>query len=161
MLQEALAKEEELARKVQGYKDELIGLQTASHLTPGQASSASQATVKTLTKLEEQRKLLQQLILEASGKEGADASKTEMNKEETPAPVRPKRQSASHLLTGATGHTREDLQNLNHPVLVIIRHGKTEHNKLGLFTGWEVCDDVDSYEYGNNNEITVGCTTGH
>lgn len=27
--------------------------------------------------------------------------------------------------------TRED------PVIVIIRHGKTEHNKLGLFTGWE------------------------
>jgi 2,3-bisphosphoglycerate-dependent phosphoglycerate mutase len=22
-------------------------------------------------------------------------------------------------------------------VIVIIRHGKTEHNKLGLFTGWE------------------------
>jgi hypothetical protein len=26
---------------------------------------------------------------------------------------------------------------LEKPVLVIIRHGKTEHNKLGLFTGWE------------------------
>jgi Histidine phosphatase superfamily (branch 1) len=23
------------------------------------------------------------------------------------------------------------------PLIVIIRHGKTEHNKLGLFTGWE------------------------
>lgn len=32
-------------------------------------------------------------------------------------------------------------------VIVMIRHGKTEHNKLGLFTGWEVrafsrCHDV-------------------
>ena len=26
---------------------------------------------------------------------------------------------------------------LSRPLLVIIRHGKTEHNKLGLFTGWE------------------------
>ena len=26
---------------------------------------------------------------------------------------------------------------LDQPLLVIIRHGKTEHNKLGLFTGWE------------------------
>ena len=26
---------------------------------------------------------------------------------------------------------------LQRPLLVIIRHGKTEHNKLGLFTGWE------------------------
>jgi 2,3-bisphosphoglycerate-dependent phosphoglycerate mutase len=26
---------------------------------------------------------------------------------------------------------------LEQPILVIIRHGKTEHNQLGLFTGWE------------------------
>lgn len=26
---------------------------------------------------------------------------------------------------------------LQRPLLVIIRHGKTEHNQLGLFTGWE------------------------
>lgn len=26
---------------------------------------------------------------------------------------------------------------LSRPLLVIIRHGKTEHNQLGLFTGWE------------------------
>jgi len=26
---------------------------------------------------------------------------------------------------------------LERPLLIIIRHGKTEHNKLGLFTGWE------------------------
>jgi 2,3-bisphosphoglycerate-dependent phosphoglycerate mutase len=26
---------------------------------------------------------------------------------------------------------------ISKPLLVIIRHGKTEHNKLGLFTGWE------------------------
>ena len=29
------------------------------------------------------------------------------------------------------------LSNNNKPLLVIIRHGKTEHNQLGLFTGWE------------------------
>jgi hypothetical protein len=28
-------------------------------------------------------------------------------------------------------------QILKEPLLVIIRHGKTEHNQLGLFTGWE------------------------
>eukprot|EP00531_Pseudo-nitzschia_arenysensis_P006022 CAMPEP_0116121460 /NCGR_PEP_ID=MMETSP0329-20121206/3708_1 /TAXON_ID=697910 /ORGANISM="Pseudo-nitzschia arenysensis, Strain B593" /LENGTH=860 /DNA_ID=CAMNT_0003615273 /DNA_START=116 /DNA_END=2698 /DNA_ORIENTATION=+ len=31
----------------------------------------------------------------------------------------------------AVGKTRQD------SVIVIIRHGKTQHNKLGLFTGWE------------------------
>jgi len=41
----------------------------------------------------------------------------------------------SELLVPGIGYTpiRRD------PVIVIIRHGKTEHNKLGLFTGW---DDV-------------------
>lgn len=33
-----------------------------------------------------------------------------------------------------TGFTASELQG---PLLIIIRHGKTEHNKLGLFTGWE------------------------
>ena len=28
-------------------------------------------------------------------------------------------------------------KSISRPLLVIIRHGKTEHNKLGLFTGWE------------------------
>jgi hypothetical protein len=31
-----------------------------------------------------------------------------------------------------------DFQGFTKPVLTIIRHGKTEHNKLSLFTGWEV-----------------------
>ena len=29
------------------------------------------------------------------------------------------------------------MNSIEGPLLVIIRHGKTEHNKLGLFTGWE------------------------
>ena len=29
------------------------------------------------------------------------------------------------------------INSIEGPLLVIIRHGKTEHNKLGLFTGWE------------------------
>ena len=33
--------------------------------------------------------------------------------------------------TSSVGQTRQD------SVIVIIRHGKTQHNKLGLFTGWE------------------------
>jgi len=35
-----------------------------------------------------------------------------------------------HPVTLKNGHVAR-------PLLVIIRHGKTEHNKLGLFTGWE------------------------
>lgn len=29
------------------------------------------------------------------------------------------------------------IESVKGPLIVIIRHGKTEHNKLGLFTGWE------------------------
>lgn len=29
------------------------------------------------------------------------------------------------------------MESIKGPIIVIIRHGKTEHNKLGLFTGWE------------------------
>ena len=29
------------------------------------------------------------------------------------------------------------IESIKGPIIVIIRHGKTEHNKLGLFTGWE------------------------
>jgi hypothetical protein len=41
---------------------------------------------------------------------------------------------ASAQVSAAVAASRRLLQK---PVLVIIRHGKTEHNKLGLFTGWE------------------------
>jgi 2,3-bisphosphoglycerate-dependent phosphoglycerate mutase len=42
--------------------------------------------------------------------------------------------------TGAEAGTLpldDDYEQISRPLLVIIRHGKTEHNKLGLFTGWE------------------------
>lgn len=29
-------------------------------------------------------------------------------------------------------------RSITDPLVVIIRHGKTEYNKLGVFTGWEV-----------------------
>ena len=46
---------------------------------------------------------------------------------------------SSSIISGA-GRTQVDdgtARSINRPLLVIIRHGKTEHNKLGLFTGWE------------------------
>jgi hypothetical protein len=36
-----------------------------------------------------------------------------------------------------TGDEGQDTASASVPLLVIIRHGRTEHNKLGLFTGWE------------------------
>lgn len=42
---------------------------------------------------------------------------------------------ARRVAARAVEEGRDD--SLNRPLMVIIRHGKTEHNKLGLFTGWE------------------------
>jgi len=53
---------------------------------------------------------------------------------------------------------KQKIHSLVHPVfkkplLVIIRHGKTEHNQLGLFTGWE---DALLAEEGRNEAIHAG-----
>ena len=49
--------------------------------------------------------------------------------------------------------TIDDLQLLQQPLLIIIRHGKTEHNKLGLFTGWE---DAPLALEGRNEAVFAG-----
>lgn len=36
-----------------------------------------------------------------------------------------------------TAELESSISSIKGPLIVIIRHGKTEHNKLGLFTGWE------------------------
>ena len=36
-----------------------------------------------------------------------------------------------------TTELESSISSIKGPLIVIIRHGKTEHNKLGLFTGWE------------------------
>lgn len=42
---------------------------------------------------------------------------------------------------------------LQEPLIVIIRHGKTEHNQLGLFTGWE---DAALAEEGREEAMNAG-----
>ena len=54
-------------------------------------------------------------------------------------------QSYQHLMTVIKSYTPplqnevvgSGIESIKGPLIVIIRHGKTEHNKLGLFTGWE------------------------
>jgi hypothetical protein len=50
-------------------------------------------------------------------------------------------------LPGGGGVPRDE------PVVVIIRHGKTEYNKLGIFTGW---DDVALANEGRNEAMAAG-----
>jgi Histidine phosphatase superfamily (branch 1) len=56
-----------------------------------------------------------------------------------PTKSKPTRFADLRIPAPANPFIRDDgtARSLQSPVIVIIRHGKTEHNKLGLFTGWE------------------------
>jgi hypothetical protein len=62
---------------------------------------------------------------------------------------------AGSISTGATAPIRRD------PTIVLIRHGKTEHNKLGLFTGWQVKRIVIFFPFFIvfRSFATKGCTS--
>ena len=57
----------------------------------------------------------------------------------TESPIDVDDTAADDLANDASTNVSDDgtINSLRGPLLVIIRHGKTEHNKLGLFTGWE------------------------
>jgi len=145
LLKEALAKEEEVAQKIEGYKEVLLKYATDAKLP----HSASLATIKSLSKLEEQRKLLNQLILEDndgqlkiqpahkvqshSSAPSSSSSSSSASSSSSPSISKPPVSSKSNPPIASVGEPGQ-------PLLVIIRHGKTEHNKLGLFTGWEVSE---------------------
>lgn len=133
-MKEALAKEEEVAQKIEGYKEAL--LKYAEAKAP---RSASIAAIKSLSKLEEQRKLLNQLILEDT--EGHSKQQSKASAPSSSSITQPPKVSTSPS-TGNDGRSASpstrSIGEPGQPLLVIIRHGKTEHNKLGLFTGWEV-----------------------
>ena len=42
--------------------------------------------------------------------------------------------------------------------LVLVRHGKTEHNRLGLFTGWEDVPLIDAGQSLPHNSAVHSCT---
>ena len=114
MLRTALEKEAEFAKNVPGY--ELYNKSSLNLLFDESiGDTIVNPMLKGLQKLEQEKKLLDFAI----------------NKTVAPVPPilsllmkDPKKALASDVL-------REG------PIICIIRHGKTEHNKLGLFTGWE------------------------
>jgi hypothetical protein len=61
--------------------------------------------------------------------------------------------SASPPASSSTSASSSPHSVLSQPLLVIIRHGKTEHNQLGLFTGWE---DALLAEEGREEAIHAG-----
>jgi hypothetical protein len=102
-------------------------------------TSKSAKVVRSLAALNEERELFKFINGALRGKNAGD------NGDVAAAPVlAAPALAAATVVAGDTAPVRrsppptpEDTQLLREPLLVIIRHGKTEHNKLGLFTGWE------------------------
>jgi 2,3-bisphosphoglycerate-dependent phosphoglycerate mutase len=69
-----------------------------------------------------------------------------------PAPVKDLTSVPSRLET-LYKFKEDDETELKKPVVVIIRHGKTEYNQLGLFTGWE---DAQLAEEGREEARAAG-----
>jgi hypothetical protein len=165
LLRAALERERELASKIEGYEvtDESANIAYYS-------SSGSAKLLKSLTKLE-QMKQLEKLAAQDVEPSVAAAAKQMDEGDAAPAAApsaaAPGASSAkvqvidpSNPLASATIVPTDDVtvthdektkppaqlnpedDVLQRPLLVIIRHGKTEHNKLGLFTGWEVSQYV-------------------
>ena len=62
------------------------------------------------------------------------AEKADSKKDQEMMTARPPRSVAS-TIKPSSKHRVENDDVLKRPLIIIIRHGKTEHNKLGLFTG--------------------------
>jgi hypothetical protein len=114
LLRAALAEEERLSRAVPGYED----YAASADDTYTSFSPSALALIRGLKKLDQQRMFFN------SSEQPTVAS------EETKAMMTYASSNATNVILSPKDISKG-------PVLVIIRHGKTEHNKLGLFTGWE------------------------
>mmetsp|Transcript_33539 Transcript_33539/g.115360 ORF Transcript_33539/g.115360 Transcript_33539/m.115360 type:complete len:766 (-) Transcript_33539:67-2364(-) len=144
LLRAALLRESELWRKIPGYD----------------ASIYSSPSMRALSKLEMSRKLIELVgdttaLAEPNGAEAKAADDSADNgvdamymmggtpvaaPDEGPLANEATPQSArgAHYRAPAASVSRPDrATKWVGPVVIIVRHGKTEHNKLGLFTGWE------------------------
>ena len=121
LLRAALEKEEEFSKNVPGY--ELYNKSSLNLLFDDKSpySDAINPVLRGLQKLDQEKALLDYAI---TGNAFINQTKTEptilsmLKKDNT------YKSYNSDVLTEG-------------PIICIIRHGKTEHNKLGLFTGWE------------------------
>jgi Histidine phosphatase superfamily (branch 1) len=191
LLRAALEREHELAAHISGYKMEEAGSRA------GQLSPSSSKLLKSLLRLEQERKLIDANTARAqekmdalthahdhqdasgattSSSAGAGTSSSSADSEHNNIRVHAfgVRSGIHSILDDEdrvidyqrhacpwpasqvrppTPRPRQRDEILTRPLLVIIRHGKTEHNKLGLFTGWE---DAPLANEGRKEAIFAG-----
>ena len=122
LLREALEREAELSKRVPGYEKAMLQRSSLSEESPTSAGDDETAKImnpilRGLSKLEKETQLL------ALVKDDAERRATSSLKRGIEASTLTQRSSLNPSIKG--------------PIIVLVRHGKTENNKLGLFTGWE------------------------
>ena len=89
----------------------------------------------------------------SSHDEASAAASTDTNAHDSSAPPA----TDTHVLSGGSSGgvwvRPRPPRKRDQQYVIIIRHGKTEHNKLGLFTGWE---DVELAEEGRQEATRAG-----
>lgn len=120
LLRAALARETELYTRVPGY-DVLLDLRNAE--------PPMNPILKALLRLSKERQLVSLATNNSLG---------DLNSQQITIPLRTRPKAPEALLSGDGARLSAKKKcSVDYPYLIIIRHGKTEHNKLGLFTGWE------------------------
>lgn len=143
LLRAALAREAELSAKVPGY-DFLLSSRksTGKELYYALYEAPSNPILQGLARLSKERQLVSLAVNESMG--------SLLDSQQITIPLRPRLRTQEMFTTDNSNVVSSGLER---PVLVIIRHGKTEHNKLGLFTGWE---DAPLAEEGAREAINAG-----
>ncbi|KAJ8613610.1 hypothetical protein CTAYLR_006151 [Chrysophaeum taylorii] len=140
LLRTALARESELKRKIPGFESE------SGPLSPA---------LRALAKLELERKLME-LAGDSRALEHTTAASTHdasymmgLNEEEPRDAAAAVHHHHHYHYHPESSEAMED----EGPMIVIVRHGKTTHNQLGLFTGWE---DVGLAKQGREEATSAG-----
>lgn len=165
LLRLALEKEEELAKSVPGYRESLTNddvrmseVNRISNDSPSWTANNNEAQdplVRGLLTLDEERKLIRlasNVIAKEPPLSTSFANGVDIVKENSALSSDLKSVSTKTTTNTDKDVDENDANNKNRPLslgggekvepslqgpqIVIIRHGKTEHNKLGLFTGW-------------------------
>ena len=143
LIRAALAREAELSAKVPGYDLLLSSRKSAGReLYYALYEAPSNPILQGLARLNKERQLVSLAVNESMG--------PLLDSQQITIPLRP-RPKSQEIFPMDFPDARPS--SLERPVLVIIRHGKTEHNKLGLFTGWE---DAPLAEEGAREAINAG-----
>ena len=149
-----------------------LSLHTPSDSIPSSHVHSRNVTLITSSYISQERKILNIIEAETSSTTNSSAqfsASVPLSQQIMPVPMkRTSRISPSyrHFMEVINSYDTQKqvddvgsgIESIKGPIIVIIRHGKTEHNKLGLFTGWE---DAPLAAEGTYDTSTYTCRNRH